>query len=376
MELELVKFIKEHENWEELLTSDPYNLTITRNSPYIMFKYSQIKSDFTIPLVREARGIILREDRLICVARAFDKFGNYGENYCPDIDWSTASVQEKIDGSLIKVWCDDGWHISTNNTIDAFNASLPNQMDKRYQNFGQLFLAALHKHICNEHFFLDNLDNRYTYIFELVSPFNRVVIPYNEIELYFIGWRDNVTGKELDVNSSYLSSVLPCARRFSFHCLEETQKAANNLPWDEEGYVVCDKNFNRVKIKSPKWVEAHYMRGNNVNTREHMIDIILKGEQAEFNLYAPEYAEQLHYIEDIMHKIAAQAVENLKEVWGAQSIFNNRAEYASVVKDSPFYIKDFLFHGYDERLFWDYAKNWTASKWQKAIEGYEVINRE
>lgn len=96
--LELRDFIFSHENWEELLTTDPYNLKISRDGDYIMFKYNQLSSDFTIPLVREARGIIFRESDWECVSHAFNKFGNWGENYCPNIDWSTASVQEKVDG--------------------------------------------------------------------------------------------------------------------------------------------------------------------------------------------------------------------------------------------------------------------------------------
>ena len=122
--LELREFILSHDNWEELLTAEPYYLKISRDDEYIMFKYNQVFSDFNIPLVREARGIIFRESDWECVCHPFDKFGNYGESYCPEIDWKTTSVQEKVDGSLIKFWYDNGWHISTNGTIDAFKANL------------------------------------------------------------------------------------------------------------------------------------------------------------------------------------------------------------------------------------------------------------
>lgn len=49
--LELRDFILSHDNWEELLTAEPYNLKISRDGDYIMFKYNQLSSDFTIPLV-------------------------------------------------------------------------------------------------------------------------------------------------------------------------------------------------------------------------------------------------------------------------------------------------------------------------------------
>lgn len=79
--------------------------------------------------------------------------------------------------------------------------------------------------------------------------------------------------------------------------LEDIQKAANSLPWDEEGYVVCDANFNRVKIKSPQYVMAHYARNNGVINTERLVQIVLDGEQEEFLVYASDYADELHKIE-------------------------------------------------------------------------------
>ena len=42
--LELRDFILSHNNWEELLTAEPYYLKISRDDGYIMFKYN---SNFT-----------------------------------------------------------------------------------------------------------------------------------------------------------------------------------------------------------------------------------------------------------------------------------------------------------------------------------------
>jgi len=47
---------------------------------------------------------------------------------------------------------------------------------------------------------LQNPNPRYTYMFELVSPFNRAVLLYESIDLYHIGTRDNVTLLEMDVD--------------------------------------------------------------------------------------------------------------------------------------------------------------------------------
>ena len=109
-----------HDDWENELAAAPYYLKIKYDGCYVMFSYNQLASDFNNELVREARGIIFRTGEWeYPVCWAFDKFGNYGESYVPEIDWPTAMVTEKIDGSLIKVWWDGYWHISTNGTIDA-----------------------------------------------------------------------------------------------------------------------------------------------------------------------------------------------------------------------------------------------------------------
>ena len=358
--LELRDFILSHENWEELLTTDPYNLKISRDGDYIMFKYNQISSDFTIPLVREARGIIFRESDWGCVCEKFTKFGNYGEPYCTDIDWATASVQEKVDGSLIGMFYDNGWHICTNGTIDAFKAELN---DVKYPTFGALVQDAMP---ISWGAWEETADPKCTYIFELVSPYNRVVIPYKETKLYFLGMRDMEDGREWNPEDSDMSYVFEMPKRYPLHSLEDVQKAANALPWDQEGYVVCDRNFNRVKIKSGAYIMAHYARNNGVVNTERLVQIILDGEQEEFLTYASDYTDELKKVEEAMCEIGYKAFDKLKEIFNMKE-FENRGAYAREVMKCPTYMKDFLFHCFDSRIFWDYAKSWDTNKWVKAI---------
>ena len=189
---ELGLFCSTHDTWEELLTVEPYYLKIKEDGPYVIFNYDQIRSDFNNPIVREARGIIFRKGKWeYPVCWAFNKFGNYGESYVPDIDWNTAFVSEKVDGSLIKVWWDGDWNISTNGTIDAFKAELNNV---KFSSFGEYFINTLLHYYENSTEFYCHLDTDYTYMFELVGPYNRVVIPYEEPAIYFIGARDKTTG--------------------------------------------------------------------------------------------------------------------------------------------------------------------------------------
>ena len=79
-----------------------YAIKSVRHQTYpnlVLFKYSQIASDMSLPIVQESRGVILDEaDGWRVVSRAYDKFFNYGEPNAAEIDWTTAVVQEKVDG--------------------------------------------------------------------------------------------------------------------------------------------------------------------------------------------------------------------------------------------------------------------------------------
>lgn len=63
-QLKLIEFIKDHNNWEELLQQEPYCLKIKRDNNYIIFNYNQIMSDFSNSIVKEARGIIFRRQNI------------------------------------------------------------------------------------------------------------------------------------------------------------------------------------------------------------------------------------------------------------------------------------------------------------------------
>lgn len=99
----LVDFIRDNpSDWRAKLEAKPYCVTIKDNGIYTIFNYSQIDSDFYNPLVKACRGIILKNANTdpVVVCFPFTKFGNYGEGYADKIDWSSAKVQEKVDGCL------------------------------------------------------------------------------------------------------------------------------------------------------------------------------------------------------------------------------------------------------------------------------------
>jgi T4 RnlA family RNA ligase len=353
----LLEFIQNHPNdWEEKLSSDPYNLKISRDGPYVMFKYNQLSSDFSNPIVREARGIIFREDNWKCVRRAFDKFFNYGEPNAAEVDWNTAKVQTKIDGSLISAWFDDKkWHYSTNGTIDAYKALTG---DIKLPTFGDVLEEAFRNNGISKEKFEQSVSGLVCYTFELVSPQTRVVIPYEKPDLYFIGCRTMKT--ERDTKDSIISSFLKTPKEYDFHSAQDVIDAAKELPWNEEGYVVVDSNFNRVKIKSPAWLVAHYARSNNSISKESLIQVILDGEQEEFLVYANDYREELESVEQEMEDFVKDLDDAAREM---------KKKYAADVLKYPKSIQPYLFSKITNQDAGDWVKeNMTSSKWVKYLE--------
>jgi hypothetical protein len=370
---EIGYFCSTREDWLETLSADPFNLKIKREGPYVMFSYDQIRSDFNLRIVREARGIIFRNsewENPVCWA--FDKFGNYGESYVPKIDWTTSFVTEKVDGSLIKLWFDDTWQVSTNGTIDAFKAEMSDMM---YPSFGDYFDDTLRNYYSDINVFLDGLNKDFTYMFELVGPYNRVVIPYEKPEIYFLGARNKFTGEEYSctpINAENLGvSRFNRPKIYQLLTLDDCIRVAETFSWDQEGFVVCDSNFNRVKIKSPAYVLAHFARNNNVITKKHLIRIVLLNEVEEFMCYAADYKDRLEEVQKQIN-LFVNIGDKLAEACREMSSILSRPDYARLVKAMPDIYQGLLFCNYGtSRTMAEYTAKWNEAKWEEYLELFE-----
>ena len=56
--MEVLKLMNSNPNWRDVLSADPYNITIKEDGEFVLLKYSQIDSDFNLQIVRECRGAI------------------------------------------------------------------------------------------------------------------------------------------------------------------------------------------------------------------------------------------------------------------------------------------------------------------------------
>lgn len=320
--LHIQEFINKHDNWETLLKRNPYNINIKRKDTRILFKYG-IGSDFNNEIVRECRGLILEDVTLKTICCPFFKFGNYGESYIPDINWRQCRAQEKIDGSLINMYYYNGrWRISTTGCIDAIDAPLPTNL--KYGNFQDLFMSTATKNNLR----LNNLSVVNTYMFELVSPYNQVVIKYNDADIYHLATRNNNTLEEAIANIG-----IKHPNEYPLYTLSDCINYANNFN-GHEGLVVVDNNWNRIKIKNPSYVAMHHMVNNHAINIEHIINMQENNDAEEFLNYFPEYKEDFIEIQSLTQKIIDD-IQKVLDIYNTM-YYNNRKEQAEYLLSTPF----------------------------------------
>lgn len=282
--LDTLRYIKSHPtNWRELLQAPPFSITIREAEDLALLKYNQVSSDFSQSICRECRGLVIDTKTLKPVALSFVKFFNYSEQYADNLDWKSAIVREKIDGSKILVFYHGGWHVSTSGVLDAYKAPVQG-CDL---TFGDLWEQALDNNGLAPRCLYNSLDPNYCYTFELVSPETRVVINYPKADVYLIGIRRVDTFEELDVEDLDLGVKIP--KRFHLSDLKSCLKAARELGSSKEGFVAQDRDFKRVTIKSPAYVALHHVGLNGPVTESRILEIMEAGECSEFFGYFPEY---------------------------------------------------------------------------------------
>lgn len=276
----------------------------TQHPNLVSFKYNQIVSPMHEPIVQEARGIVLDEsDGWRIVGRGFDKFFNYGEPHAASIDWTTARVQEKIDGSLCIVYeYGDAWHVATTGTPDAAGDINGNG------RFADLFWDTAHNvglrlpdpSTCRD----------YCFLFELTGPANRIVVIHERAGLTVLGARSRVTGMHISPcdASALLRNSIPAVREFSLRTLDEIHASFVTMsPLSQEGYVVVDNAHRRIKVKHPGYVALHHAKDGM--TEKAIVDIARKGETSEVLTAFPEYRRMVNdaaqQIDTIITKIEA-----------------------------------------------------------------------
>lgn len=294
-----------------------FKIKIKHYEDSIVLNYDIIESPKTHPIVMECRGLHLSLKDCSVISRAFTRFFNYGEEKESAFDFENALVQEKMDGSLcILYWhpYQERWFARTRGT--AYGET---NVGENNITFEELYLKAggeLKPYgLCRLH----------SHVFELVSPENRVVTPYEKPMLYYLASFDNRDSKEIDYDTGYSclrNCGIKCERvkSFKFENIDLVKYEISRLRATDEGFVIKSRNGERLKIKNERWLQIfHCAAAGGVLTTAKALAIIDSGEAFEFLSYFPEYKEKFNAIQEVKEYIcesswaAYEHIEHIKD---------------------------------------------------------------
>lgn len=292
-----------------------FKLKVKDYGDKVLIKYNQIESDMSLTEVQECRGLILEKGTWKVMSLSFKKFFNNAESLASKVDWDTAHVLEKLDGSMIQLywdWNKETWFAATTGTAEG-DGEVNNKFGT---TFNDLFWETANKINMN----LDSLTKGVVYMFELTTPYNIVVKPHKESSITLLAARRLSGLLEIDYNS--LKDVakdlnVPLVKSYSMNAknagvLVNTFK---DMPWYDEGYVVVDANFNRVKLKNPEYIAVHHLKSK---TSEHSImEVVKSNEIDEFVVAFPERKEEISRLKVNYDKLTLDLIS----VWEELTIF-------------------------------------------------------
>ena len=289
---------------------DKFKLICRDYGHKILLKYQQIESDFSFEEVRDCRGLVLEKGTWKLMSLPFRKFFNYGESHAAQIDWNTAKVFDKVDGSLIQIYWDWvllDWCIGTSGTADG--SGFVDRLNTI--TYAQLVKKTLTK-MNLDHITDLFADSRSCYIFELTTPYNIVVVPHKESKLTLLSIRLIDECREINndiVNEWAKRNGIPIVKAHNFISLDRVVDVTSELPYDQEGYIVCDGNFNRIKIKSPSYVAMHHFKGKN---QEHnILELIKSNEIDEYIVSFPDRKDEILQLNKNFHRLLTQ----ISSIW-------------------------------------------------------------
>lgn len=300
----------------------------------ILLKYDQLGNSelFSNEEVKESRGLILERETWKPMSFAFKKFFNAQEANADKIDWNTAEVLFKNDGTMIQLywdWVTSEWTVGTTGTANGEGMA-----NNGFISFSDLFKRTVLSY--NSDFF-NRLETHNCYVFELMTPDNVVVTPHQDYALSLLTVRDMTSlceYKRGDVVSISERIGVPIVGMYSFTTknIGQLLKTFENMPWTEEGYVVVDTNFKRVKVKNPAYVAAHHaVTGNSPYS---ILSVIKTNEVDEYLAVFQKKAKETNALKDAYDAL----IDRLSDLWVTLSeqkpkniTPNERKRYAEAV---------------------------------------------
>lgn len=222
------------------------------------------------------------------ISGGFKKFFNWGEQ--PDLCYTPFSLTanggcqliEKIDGSTLIVSKYKGELIvRTRGTVDARQMENGFEIDELIKKYPKAF--------DNKHFDTE----QFSFLFEWVTPNNRIVIPYDEPDIYLIGIIDHIDYEMLTQNDCDRFAKeygLKRPRTYSFNSIKDMINAVEDFKGVEGICVYCNHGQDIRKVKGADYLARHRLK-DQLGTFERLVDFY-------FTQNCPEYSDFFKAVEE------------------------------------------------------------------------------
>lgn len=298
----------------------------------LQWNWEVFRDDWKTPTVGECE----------VVAWPMSRFYNHGDPAAHPIDWSDPElrVYEKIDGTCIILYWDrvqQCWHAATRSVPEADLPICADHIEIGNTTFSQLFLRALtatREELSGQKidWTIDgpdkvvHLNKELTYVFELVSPYNQIVVSYPAPRVYLLAARHTASGTEVPIETLRLQHVYrpktwPIKDVVTLSAFVDSASAS-----ELEGAVVCvprGLSFTRQKIKNKTYVLAHKSKDTVMSSVRNALEAVILDKVDDIVPLVPqEVADRLLAIQrafgDYCKEVDARAEEFRKNAEGSR----------------------------------------------------------
>jgi len=333
--LEIQKYLMTSGNSLETLNRDyAIKCKVIDSLSCVSLNYDQFASDTSIPMVQECRALILQLDSWKVLSYPFKRFFNIEENKSAEFDWDSFDTWEKIDGSLISFWfcpTTKSWQVSTRSCPDGSNS-----YDDFKETFRELVCRTLGEmgtsfEEVTEYFMCDC-----SYTMELQTPETQVVTKVTNGSLHLLAIRDLVSLKEIhihDFHRCYPDFPLPLVQHYPGFTLEVVKESVKERDAHaHEGYVLMDKHFNRIKVKSEAYIWMSSRRDAVAKSPRARVELILSGKDDDVMGILPVFLqERVSSLKEKMLDFARQIEEDFEKF----NVIEDQKQFAlMVIKES------------------------------------------
>lgn len=311
----LKKFLEFNDMDYEITENHKANLNVSEKNGFYIYNYNNnVLVPRDDPIIRMCRGLVLDKSGLL-YNMPFNRFFNYHESECDNVDISNAEIQEKLDGSLVFIWnTGTEWEVTTRGSF------YPNQDSF---NFKEKFIELFDK--------FDKLEIGNCYMFELISSGNRIVTKYNDEFVVLLGARNTGTMEEfsqieLDEIAKKLEVKRP--KRFKATNIEECKELFDNMRDDEEGLVIVDNNFNRFKLKQESYLKmAKIISLKEQDVLDYVLGRVELDEDFTNMKELKEKVEQVKLVYNRVKNYSEKIFRNIKHIKDKKEFASHATKY-------------------------------------------------